>query len=183
MLGGKAPESEQVAPGPFCQTGSIISRFSNLCACAAGIHIRPNLGKVPRAGAPSCRGIRLIELLVVIGIIAILISLLLPTLSRVRRRAGQVQCAANIPQVGQFYQMYAYANHGRYPHQWNFTGPGVSTLFLSDIPGILNAAPLPPVARHSVQSIAITLRCPGGYSIHSTILGWTASLSRETPLM
>jgi prepilin-type N-terminal cleavage/methylation domain-containing protein len=63
----------------------------------------------------------LVELLIVIGVIGILISLLLPALAKARRQADQVQCAANIRQIGQFYQMYANANRGRYPHQLNFT--------------------------------------------------------------
>lgn len=61
----------------------------------------------------------LVELLVVIGIIAVLISLLLPALARVRRQVNQVQCAAELRQVGSFYQMYAVAFRGQYPLQVN----------------------------------------------------------------
>jgi prepilin-type N-terminal cleavage/methylation domain-containing protein/prepilin-type processing-associated H-X9-DG protein len=61
----------------------------------------------------------LVELLVVIGIIALLISILLPALGKVRRQSAQIQCAAQIRQLGQFYAMYANQYKGKYPHQWN----------------------------------------------------------------
>jgi hypothetical protein len=54
-------------------------------------------------------------LLVVIGIIAILISILLPTLSRARMQAVSAQCMSNMRQVGQAIIMYAQENGGWYP--------------------------------------------------------------------
>jgi prepilin-type N-terminal cleavage/methylation domain-containing protein/prepilin-type processing-associated H-X9-DG protein len=52
----------------------------------------------------------LVELLVVIGIIAILVSLLLPTLGRAREAAQRTACLANLRQIGQMMAMYANDN-------------------------------------------------------------------------
>jgi len=57
----------------------------------------------------------LVELLVVIGIIAILISILLPGLSRARRAANTVACAANLRSILQGMQIYASQNSGAIP--------------------------------------------------------------------
>lgn len=54
----------------------------------------------------------LIELIVVIGIIAVLVGLLLPALSRARQQANSVVCRSNLRQLGIVLQMYANDNRG-----------------------------------------------------------------------
>jgi prepilin-type N-terminal cleavage/methylation domain-containing protein len=67
------------------------------------------------------RAFTLVELLVVIGIIAILVAILLPVLRGAREQARSVQCLANLRQVGQMIYIYATQNHGMIPPCLNDT--------------------------------------------------------------
>lgn len=60
-------------------------------------------------------GFTLVELLVVIGIIALLISILLPSLNRAREEGRRTVCLTGLRSFGQVLNMYASANQGRVP--------------------------------------------------------------------
>lgn len=57
----------------------------------------------------------LVELLVVIGIIAVLMSLLLPAVNRAREQSKQIVCLNNLRQLGMAFVSYANDNQGRFP--------------------------------------------------------------------
>ncbi len=67
-------------------------------------------------GTPSNRGaFTLIEVLVVIGILALLLALLLPSLASARESTRKVVCVSNLHQIGLAIQSYASDNHRRIP--------------------------------------------------------------------
>src|SRR5437763_10296305 len=66
----------------------------------------------------------LVELLVVIGIIAVLIAILLPALGRARAQAQSVACLANLRSIGQAINIYAVNNRQSLPFgYWDGVGP------------------------------------------------------------
>jgi prepilin-type N-terminal cleavage/methylation domain-containing protein/prepilin-type processing-associated H-X9-DG protein len=61
------------------------------------------------------RGFTLVELLVVIGIIAVLIAILLPTMAKAREAANRTACLSNLRQVHQAFHLYSLSSHDQVP--------------------------------------------------------------------
>ena len=74
-----------------------------------------HLHNLKRFPSHSWRGFTLIELLVVIAIIAILASLLLPSLGKAKEAGKKANCLSNLRQMGFGMLMYAEDNSGFMP--------------------------------------------------------------------
>jgi len=74
----------------------------------------PQIPARPRS-TDKTKGFTLVELLVVIGIIALLVAILLPALNKARQQGNWATCLSNLKQIGNAMQLYAQENRGYYP--------------------------------------------------------------------
>jgi prepilin-type N-terminal cleavage/methylation domain-containing protein/prepilin-type processing-associated H-X9-DG protein len=113
-----------------------------------------------KLGTRRTKGFTLVELLVVIGIIALLISILLPSLNRAREQANRVKCASNLRQIGQSIQMYANENKGNFPRTY-FKAAAAPTLKLGndgfDSPSWLDKDGIKPDAKVGENNVPASL--------------------------
>lgn len=87
------------------------------------------------------KGFTLVELLVVVAIIALLVAILAPALSRVKQQAERIVCGTNLRGLGNACQVYATSFEGEYPiqgqgynavHEWGWTTSGFQDGGLKD---------------------------------------------------
>lgn len=88
--------------------------------------------------SPSRRAFTLVELLVVIGIIALLIGILLPALSKARKAAQEVKCMSNLRQMCLAMVIYSENHKGAFPYKGGDGTTTVPLTAIADASGVLH---------------------------------------------
>lgn len=84
------------------------------------------------------RGLTLVEVLVVVGLIALLFSLFMPVLAKARAAAETAACLSQLRQMGTAWTMYASENRGRLPDYVNSTWATPDAAWRGYWPGVLD---------------------------------------------
>lgn len=95
--------------------------------------VRLDPGHPLRQRGKARHGFTLVELLVVISIISLLISMLLPALSKARETSRAVQCLSNLRQLGIMFQTYAVSYRDTIVPVAAYTGPGLANTWYQQL--------------------------------------------------
>jgi len=117
--------------------------------------------------AREARAFTLVELLVVIGIIAVLVAMLLPTLARAREQSKRVSCASNVRQICTAMIMAAGERKGAFPDLSNRNGEFTSSGFpgTTILPWRINAEAKRYMARYGLlRDVAY---CPSNVELNA----------------
>ncbi len=109
-----------------------------------------------------CPGFTLVEMLVVIGVIAVLVAMLLPALTRARRQSQLVNCMSNLRQLATAFANYA-ADHGdgdRLPPAYQQKSPGDWRYEAVAMPLLLDLKYLPTERVQTMKMIFANLDYP-----------------------
>jgi plastocyanin/type II secretory pathway pseudopilin PulG len=106
--------SAMVIVQPVPEPASVLAVAGLAGASAWGYRRRARLRSGLAAVARRRSGVTLVELLVALGLVALLVGLMVPAVARVRESASYVTCRNNLRQIGLAIHNYE-ASHGYYP--------------------------------------------------------------------
>ena len=105
-----------MTPRPSSSQSSVVEVVRHLSPAPRGARARARVRR---------RGLTYVEVLVIIGLIAIAVAFLLPSMQRTNCGGNRVKCASNLRQIGQAILLYSNDNKGAYPRALYASGPSV----------------------------------------------------------